>query len=95
MGFLGLFLQISTPKANTMPSLLGQKPNLQTITSATTISNATTLTVLSTSGATTITGFGTISLPEGYAVEWVADVGNTLSDVVITPAGTALVSYFN
>jgi len=77
-----------------MPSFPAQKPSLQTVSSATTISNATTLTVLATSGSCTITGSGTITLPQGYAIEWTADIGNTLGDVVVTPTTSALVSYF-
>lgn len=75
---------------------LGRPPTLETVTSETTISGATALSIFATSGTATITGLGSVVLPEGSALEFVADTGNTLGDVTIAPSsgGSTLVAYF-
>ena len=42
-----------------------------------------------------LTGIGSMVIPEGNAIEFSCDKGNTLGDMVITPTTTAQVSYFN
>lgn len=72
-----------------------QKPIMRTLTQETTISNATTLLVHALAGNCTVTGIGSMVIPEGNAIEFTCDKGNTLGDMVITPTTTAQVSYFN
>lgn len=80
-------------------SLNSQVPYVYTLSGAggqsLTISNAKSISVMTTGGSTTIENSATqiISLPDGATIELNADSGNTLSDVVISPevASTAYV----
>jgi hypothetical protein len=65
------------------------------VTESTTITNPTNLMVQALSGDVSVQGFGTITVPEGNAVAFSCDAGNTLGTFVIVPTGTAQIVYFN
>lgn len=73
-----------------------QVPQLFTITSGQTltIQFARAIAILSSGGESTVVNSTSqsMTLSDGYAMEMQADSGNTLSNVVITSASTALVS---
>ena len=72
-----------------------QRPRLMSVTTPTTIVNPTNIVIQALSGACTVAGIGTITVPEGNAVSFSCDIGNTLGEFVITPSGTAQIIYFN
>lgn len=72
-----------------------QRPRLMSITTPTTITNPTNIVIQALSGSCTVAGMGTITVPEGNAVSFSCDIGNTLGEFVITPSGTAQIIYFN
>lgn len=71
-----------------------QKPRMMAITTETTIINPTNIVVQALVGEVSVTGAGTITIPEGNAISLRCDIGNTLGDIVVNPTGTAQVIYF-
>ena len=73
-----------------------QAPIFRVITEELVVSKATTINIQALSGDCVVTTrTGSITVPENNAIEIKCDVGNTLSDFTITPAGTAQVIWFN
>lgn len=73
-----------------------QTPKLITATAEVSITSATSISVFASSGTTTVTGSGSVVLPEGIGLKFEA-TGDVLGTIIITPAegATALISYFN
>ena len=65
------------------------------VTESTTITNPTNIMVQALVGNVTVQGMGSITVPEGNAVSFSSDGGNTLGTFVIVPTGTAQIVYFN
>lgn len=72
-----------------------QRPIMLAVTESTTITNPTNLMVQALSGDVAIQGMGSIVVPEGNAVSFTCDGGNTLGVFTIVPTGTAQIVYFN
>jgi predicted membrane protein len=72
-----------------------QKPTLVSVAAQTVITNATTISIYSVTGATTVTSQGTAVLPEGVGVTLQSD-DTIIGDVTVTPAesGSAIIVYF-
>lgn len=75
---------------------VSQTPQLITATAEVSISSATSLSVFAATGSTTVTGSGSVVLPEGIGIKFEAS-GDVLGTITVTPASgaTALISYFN
>jgi hypothetical protein len=71
-----------------------QRPVMMQVTTATTITNPTTITVQALVGSVQLDGAGSITIPEGNAISITCDGGNTLGVFTITPTGTAQIVYF-
>lgn len=73
-----------------------QTPIFRVITTELVVSGATSINIQALSGDCTVTtGASSITVPENNSIEIICDIGNTLSDFTITPAGTTQVIYFN
>lgn len=72
-----------------------QRPIMLAVTESTTIPNPTNIMIQALVGDVVVSGRGTITIPEGNAVSFSCDRGNTLGDFIVTPVGTAQVVYFN
>lgn len=72
-----------------------QKPTLVNVTAETVITNATTISIYSVTGATTVTSQGAAVLPAGVGVTLQSE-DTIIGDVTVTPAvsGAAIVVYF-